>query len=103
MTEKRRKPWSNSRATNPEFGALLRLFTSLGFTLAASIFGFFMLGVFVERKAAEMGLNMRMIPRVAFMLFGVALGIYWAYLRIARHLDQYEGEKDPGKNEDFPD
>ena len=87
-----------------ETGDLLRLFSSLGVTVAAGILGFFLLGLWLDRKLGDMGWRTYGLPRIALLLLGLALTIYWAYMRIARHLDKYEkrdGEKEEGEEEDF--
>lgn len=73
-----------------ETGDLLKLFSSLGVTVAAGILGFFLLGLWLDRKLRDMGWHTYGLPRVVLLLLGLALTIYWAYMRIARHLDKYE-------------
>lgn len=86
---RRRKERANTRFAREEMGELLRLFSSLGVTVAVGIVGFFWLGMWVDRKLTNWGWSTYNIPRIAAVLVGVGLTIYWAYLRIARHLDKY--------------
>lgn len=87
---KREKERRNDLFARRELGALLRLFSSLGITVALGIAGFFFLGILADRKALELGYRTGGAARVAFLLAGVALSVYWAYLRIARHLNEYD-------------
>ena len=73
-----------------ELGALLRLFSSLGITVTAGITGFFLLGLYLDNKLPGMGIETRGLAKIAFVLAGVALSIYWAYLRIVKHLETFE-------------
>lgn len=84
------KELRNERFDRGELGALLRLFSSLGVTVAAGIVGFFLLGIYAERKAAEFGYPTGGVLRVAVLLVGLGLSVYWAYLRIVKHLDKYD-------------
>lgn len=95
-TEKRRrdKERENARFAREELGELLKLFSALGITVALGILGFFLLGLWVDRKLAAMGWHTYGAPRIVFTLLGLCLVIYWAYLRIARHLDKYEKPED---------
>ena len=92
--EKRKKELRNRRFDRGELGALLKLFSSLGITVAFGIVGFFLLGLYVDRRLLEMGWNTRGVPRVVFLLAGLGLSVYWAYLRIAKHLEKYEKDED---------
>lgn len=91
-TKSREKEKRNNRFAREEMGELLRMFSSLGVTVALGIVGSFLLGLWVDRKLAGIGYATYGIPRVLFLLGGVALTVYWAYLRIARHLEKF-GEK----------
>jgi hypothetical protein len=93
---KREKERRNDLFARRELGALLRLFSSLGITVAAGIVGFFFLGVFVERKALELGYRTGGALRIAFLLAGVGLSVYWAYLRIAKHIETFDGGASDG-------
>ncbi len=92
--EKREKERLNDRFDRGELGALLKLFSSLGVTVAVGILGFFLLGLYLERKAGEWGWHTGGAVRIVFLLGGLAMTVYWAYLRIARHLDKYDPKKD---------
>ncbi len=92
--DKKEKERRNDLFERRELGALLKLFSSLGVTVAVGIVGFFLLGLYLERKAAEWGWRTGGSIRIAFLLGGLALTVYWAYLRIARHLDKYEPKRD---------
>lgn len=93
-TKNRDKEIRNRRFAREELGDLLRLFSSLGITVAAGIVGFFLLGLWVDRKLAGLGYETYGVPRVVAVLGGVALVVYWAYLRIARHLEKYDPKRD---------
>lgn len=88
-TTKRRNELANKRFAREEMGELLRLFSALGVTVAVGIVGFFWLGLWVDRKLSDLGWRTYNIPRIAAVLIGVGVSIYWAYLRIARHLDKF--------------
>lgn len=88
--EKRGDPFAREELT-----ALLRMFSSLGLVVTGCIVGFFLLGLHVARRATAMGWGGAGALRVIFLLAGVALGVYWAYLRILRHLDTYERRTRP--------
>jgi hypothetical protein len=86
---KRQKERANRRFAREEMGELLRLFSALGVTVAAGIVGFFWLGLWVDGKLNDLGWRTYGVPRIAGVLFGVVVSIYWAYLRIAKHLDKF--------------
>lgn len=91
----RKKPINdrrNNRFAREELGDLLRLFSSLGITVALGIVGFFLLGVWGERRLADWGYPTGKWLRVGMLLVGLGLSVYWAYLRIARHLEKYEDD-----------
>lgn len=98
-SKKRQKERDNQRFERGELGALLKLFSSLGITVAAGIVGFFLLGLYLDRKASAMGYETHGVPKIALLLLGVGLSVYWAYLRIARHLDKYEPKERPEDDE----
>ncbi len=91
---KRRKDFANRRFDREEMGALLRLFSALGVTVAAGIVGFFLIGLWVDGRLREMGWQTRGLPRLAGVLVGVGVTVYWAYLRIAKHLRTFETPAD---------
>ena len=93
-TEKRDGKDDRGRIPGGELGELLKLFTALGFTVAVGIVGFFLLGLWADRKLSGMGWQAHGVPRILITLFGIGLSIYWAYLRIARHLDKFELPRD---------
>lgn len=96
-SEKAEKERQNARFAREELGALLKLFSSLGITVSAGILGFFWLGLHLQRKATEAGWQTYGLVLVGFVLGGVALSVYWAYLRIGRHLDKFDsGAKKDG-------
>lgn len=90
----------DARFGREELGALLRLFSSLGITVAVGILGFFLLGLWLDRKFAAWGWQTYGAPRIVCVLLGVGLAVYWAYLRIARHLDKYEPRRRDEEGED---
>lgn len=91
MTEENaEKERQNAKFAREELGALLKLFSSLGITVAVCILGFFWLGLYLDRKATEAGMATHGLIRVVFVIGGVAVSVYWAYLRIARHLEKYD-------------
>lgn len=95
---KREKELANKRFAREEMGELLRLFSGLGFTVVIGILGFFLLGVWADGKLAALGYNTRKLCRIAGLLFGLGMSMYWAYLRIMRHLDKF----DPNRKRDKP-
>ena len=78
----------NDAFLREELGPLLRLFTSLGLTVTLGIAGFFWLGVYLDGKIAPLGLAPKGTAGVVFLLAGLGLSLYWAYLAIARHLEK---------------
>ncbi len=96
---KRRRERENKRFAREEMGELLRLFSALGVTVAVGIVGFFWLGLWVDRKLSDLGWRTYGVPRLAAVLFGVGVSIYWAYLRIAKHLDKF-APRDGGTEDD---
>ena len=72
-----------------ELGELLRLFTSLGITVALGITGFFLLGIHLDGRAAAAGIETRGAARILGILVGLFLSVSWAYMRISRHLEKY--------------
>lgn len=102
--EKRQKDLANKRFAREEMGELLQLFSSLGITVAVGIAGFFWAGLWLDRHLTAMGWTTHKLPRIAGMLLGVGLTIYWAYLRIARHLDKYDphNKTTPNPDDQFP-
>ncbi len=94
MTETERRHRENkladSRFEREELGELLRLFSALGITVAAGIAGFFFIGVQADKWLAEAGRQSYGLGRIIGLLLGLGGTIYWAYLRIARHLRKFE-------------
>ena len=97
-----RKDRANKRFAREEMGELLRLFSALGVTVAVGIVGFFWLGLWVDRKVSDLGWRTYGVPRIVAVLFGVGVSVYWAYLRIARHLDKFS-PRDGGAEDSKPD
>lgn len=93
-TERREKELRNKRFAREELGELLKLFSGLGVTVTLGIVGSFLLGLWADRKLAEAGMTTYGLPRIIFLLGGLAMTVYWAYLRIARHLDKFENKTD---------
>lgn len=91
---KRAKELANKRFEREELGELLRLFSSLGLTVVAGIVGFFLLGLWADGKLADMGWQTRKLGRIIGLVFGLGMSMYWAYLRIMRHLCKYEPDDD---------
>ena len=92
--ERGEKERRNDLFNREELGALLKLFSSLGITVAVGILVFFLTGLYLERKAGEWGWHAGGTVRIAFLLGGMTATIYWVYLRIARHLDKYDPHGD---------
>lgn len=90
----RRKERANRRFDREELGALLRLFSALGVTVAAGIVGFFLMGLWADGQLREMGWRTHGLPRLAGVLLGLGVTVYWAYLRIVRHLRTFESPPD---------
>ncbi len=95
----KKKEQANTRFAREELGELLKLFSGLGVTVAVGIVGFFLLGLWADGRLREWGYQTRGIPRVAGVVVGVGLSLYWAYLRITRHLERFE----PRRGEDDED
>lgn len=96
--DKRKKEAANQRFMREELGALLKLFSSLGITVALGIVGFFLVGLLFDRYLKGRGMSTYGLPLVGCTLFGIALTIYWSYLRINKHLRHFaprEAEEDP--------
>ncbi len=89
-TKKLEKERRNKRFAREELGDLLRMFSSLGITVGAGIALFFWAGVWSEKKLADWGWPVGKWLRIGTLLLGLGLTLYWAYLRIARHLEKYE-------------
>ncbi len=97
-TDKRRKELANERFQREELGELLKLFSSLGITLAFGIVAFFLLGVWLDRRLPAWGYETRGLGRIVCLLFGLGMSVYWSYLRIARHLKKFDqGDKPDAK------
>ncbi len=90
-TEKRRKELANERFQREELGELLKLFSSLGITVAFGIVAFFLLGVWLDRRLPALGFETRGMARIVCLLLGLGMSVYWSYLRIARHLKKFDG------------
>lgn len=95
--KKREKELADKRFAREEMGDLLRLFSSLGITVAVGILGFFLAGLWVDRRLGEMGWQTYGLPRIVAIFLGLGLTVYWAYLRIARHLKKYEPQEEEEK------
>ncbi|MCD8141450.1 MAG: AtpZ/AtpI family protein [Planctomycetaceae bacterium] len=94
-----RKERANRRFAREEMGELLKLFSGLGVTVAVGIVGFFLLGLWADGRLQEWGWQTRGIPRVVGVVVGVGLSVYWAYLRIARHLERFAPEREEVEEE----
>lgn len=94
MTETERKRKENrladQRFEREEMGALLKLFSALGITVAVGITGFFFAGVRVDKWLGEMGWRTYGLGKIGGVFLGLGLTVYWAYLRIASHLKKFE-------------
>lgn len=99
---KRAKDLANKRFAREELGELLRLFSSLGLTVAVGILGFFWLGIRVDGKLTEIGWNTRNLGRIIGLLLGLCLSLYWAYLRIVKHLGKYGPDAKPESGDADP-
>jgi hypothetical protein len=91
-TEKRRreKELANTRFEREEMGELLRLFSALGVTVAVGIVACFLLGLWVDGQLRGMGWRTYNVPKLGGVVLGLGMTMYWAYLRIVRHLRKYE-------------
>jgi hypothetical protein len=92
----RGKELANRRFDREEMGALLRLFSALGVTVAVGIVGFFLLGLWVDGQLRDMGWRTYGLPRLGGILAGLGVTVYWAYLRIFKHLQKFETPLDDG-------
>ncbi len=97
--EKRRKERKNERFQREELGELLKLFSSLGITMAFGIVAFFLAGMWVDRQLTGMGHPTRGAGRIVFLLAGLGMSVYWSYLRIARHLKKFDAKDRDGKDQ----
>ncbi len=102
-SEKEAKEAANRRFQREELGALLKLFSSLGLTLTFGIVGSFWLGLYINKTLIRHGIQTRGVPVILFVLAGIALSIYWCYMRIARHLSKFEIPKTADKKISGPD
>lgn len=93
---RREKELANKRFAREELGDLLRLFSSLGLTVALGILGFFYLGIWTDGKLTALGWQTRNLGRIIGLLLGLGLSLYWAYLRIVAHLRKYDPKKTDG-------
>ena len=100
-TERRRKEnkLADKRFEREEMGELLKLFSALGITVAVGITGFFFAGLRADKWLAEAGWRTYGLGKFAGLFLGLGLTVYWAYLRIAKHLKKYEKPPD-GKTEE---
>lgn len=97
MDGRKEESVADRRFEREEMGELLRLFSSLGITVAAGIAGFFFIGLQADRRFGLAGWG-----KFCGLFAGLGLTLYWAYLRIARHLRRFEkprAEEEPEKNE----
>lgn len=94
---KKAKELANKRFAREELGDLLRLFSSLGLTVCLGILGCFLLGIWADGKLNAMGWQTRNLGRIIGLLIGLGMSLYWAYLRIKRHLDKYDPKHDAKK------
>ncbi len=88
---------ADKRFEREEMGALLRMFSSLGITVAVGIVAAFLFGIWLDDKLVEMGYATRGAVRIICTLGGLGITLYWAYLRITKHLKTFErnADKDP--------
>lgn len=96
------KERANKRFAREELGDLLRMFSSLGLTVCAGILGFFLLGIWADGKLSAIGWQTRNLGRIIGLLIGLGLSLYWAYLRILRHLQKYDPKPDTENSGDAP-
>ncbi len=89
---------ADRRFEREELGELLRLFSALGITLAACIAGCFLAGLKLDAWLAEAGWNTRGLGKVGGLVIGLAAGVSWAYLRIARHLKKFAPDAGSAEN-----
>ncbi len=87
--EKKSRKRQNDNFAREELGALLRMFSALGLTVALGVLGSFLLGVWAEKTLIRLDIVSGGWVKVVFMILGLGMSVYWAYLRIARHLDKY--------------
>ncbi len=77
------------RFEREELGALLKLFSSLGITVAAGIAGFFLAGLRVDAWLSGAGWRTYGLGKIFGLVIGLCLSVFWAYARIARHLKKF--------------
>jgi hypothetical protein len=95
-TEKRRKEdkTADARFEREEMGELLKLFSALGITVAVGITAAFFAGVRLDGWLEGAGHRTYGMGKIAGLFLGLGLSVYWAYLRIARHLRKFEKPTD---------
>ncbi|MCC8108190.1 MAG: AtpZ/AtpI family protein [Planctomycetes bacterium] len=81
---------ADKRFEREEMGALLKMFSSLGITVAVGIVAAFLLGIWLDDKLVEMGYATRGAVRIVCTLGGLGISLYWAYLRITKHLKTFD-------------
>lgn len=89
-----------NQLSRTEFGELLRLFSSLGITLAVGITLFFVAGHYADKFLAGREIKTFGLIRTFFIIGGVALSVYWCYLRIAKHLEKFDPPRRKGPKAD---
>ena len=87
-----KKEAANQRFMREELGSLLKLFSSLGITIALCIVGSFLLGRYVNTMLENAGVHARGIPAVLIVVAGIALALLWSSMRIARHVQKFSGQ-----------
>ena len=89
---RRGKELANRRFEREELGALLRLFSALGVTVAVGITACFLLGLWVDGQLRALGWRTYNVPKLGGLALGLGMTMYWAYLGIVRHLRKFEGD-----------
>ena len=97
---KGKKNSADKRFEREEMGELIKLFSSLGITVAVGILGFFVLGLWLDRKLVGMGYATGGMGRIVCLLAGLGLTLYWAYLRIVKHLRKFGPDAKPGRDDE---
>lgn len=77
-----------------EMGELLKLFSSLGVTVAFGITALFFIGLRADRGLVSFGLDTHGLGKFVGLFLGLGLTGYWAYQRILRHLRKFEKPRD---------
>jgi carbon starvation protein CstA len=91
-TERKRREdkIADARFEREEMGELLKLFSALGITVSVGIVGAFFAGMRIDAWLAGAGWETYGAGKFIGLFLGLGFSVYWAYLRIAKHLKKFE-------------